>query len=197
MLAGPLLVGVLLLAACGGDDADPAAQESPTVAEAVGAAPADTSGVIDGVDTFDGLSQDHVSATEVDYPLEPPVGGEHNQQWQACGLYTVPVPSERVVHSMEHGAVWIAHQASLTASDFGGLAEQVQGETHLLLAPYPALTSPVVLSAWGAQLRLDDPTDPRIASFIDTYVRRGPEAGTPCSQGGVGSPPDNDGGPLA
>ncbi|HET9972943.1 MAG TPA: DUF3105 domain-containing protein [Streptosporangiaceae bacterium] len=30
-----------------------------------------------------------------------------------CGIYDQPVPNERAVHNMEHGAIWITYQPSL------------------------------------------------------------------------------------
>ena len=34
-----------------------------------------------------------------------------------CGIYDKPVPSERAVHNLEHGAIWITYQPSLPQSE--------------------------------------------------------------------------------
>jgi hypothetical protein len=52
-----------------------------------------------------------------------------------------------------------------------------------------SLSSPVVLTAWGTQLEVDDASDPRVEPFLAKY-RQGeqtPEPGAPCT-GGSGDP---------
>lgn len=55
-----------------------------------------------------------------------------------------------------------------------------EGVPYLLVSPYPGLDVPVVASAWGAQLRLDDANDPRLQACIERYAGEGPEKGAPC-----------------
>ncbi|MFN2606977.1 MAG: DUF3105 domain-containing protein [Acidimicrobiales bacterium] len=143
---------------------------------------------LSAVQTFSGLSRNHVSGT-VDYPQTPPVGGDHAPIWQDCGFYPSPVATEQGVHSMEHGAVWITYQPSLAAKEVAVVRHLAQRTTYVLASPFPNLPSPVVASAWGEQLRLPSATDPRLAAFVAKY-RQGPqtpEPGAPCS-GGAGSP---------
>ena len=42
---------------------------------------------------------------------------------------------------------------------------------YLDLSPWVSntLPSPIVISAWGHQLRLTSPTDPRLQRFVDTF----------------------------
>lgn len=133
----------------------------------------------------------------VAYPYEqytlPPPGGLHFDIWQNCGVYDEPVPTGNAVHSMEHGAVWIAYAPGLSADQTALLQDRVVDETYLLLAPYPNLQSSIVLSAWGVQLEVDDAGDGRIDKFISKY-RLGsqtPEPGAVCVSG-VGDPVDRD-----
>jgi hypothetical protein len=119
----------------------------------------------------------------------PPVGGVHSPVFQNCGIYDQPVEVKNAVHSMEHGAVWIAYHPDLPDADVEALQDQVRGRSYLLLSPYPDLASEVVLSAWGVQLQLDSAADERIAQFISQY-RLGPqtpEFGAACD-GGIGRP---------
>ena len=119
----------------------------------------------------------------------PPVGGVHSPRWQNCGIYDKPVDSKNAVHSMEHGAVWITYQPELDGQSVNTLRELIGDQTYLLLSPYPGLSSPVVLSAWGIQLEVDSVDDERVAQFVSTY-RLGPqtpEFGAACT-GGVGFP---------
>jgi hypothetical protein len=146
-----------------------------------------------GTQVFAEPNHQHVTGT-VHYNRTPPAGGKHNAEWLNCGVYSQPVPNENAVHDLEHGAVWVTYQPSLSAADVLQLQQYV--ETHydgtqryLTLSPYPGLPAPVVASAWGAQLRLTGPGDPRLGAFISHYIggNQGGEKGAPCT-GGVGTP---------
>jgi len=61
----------------------------------------------------------------------------------------------------------------------------VESQDCLLASPYPGLDSPIVASAWGAQIRLDSADDENLERFISSY-RRGPqtpEPGAACTGG--------------
>ncbi|WP_372595162.1 DUF3105 domain-containing protein, partial [Actinotalea sp.] len=92
-------------------------------------------------------------------------------------------------HSLEHGAVWITYRPDLAQAQVDVLTELARGEGYVLLSPFPDLAAPVVLTAWGVQLQVDDADDPRVEPFLVTYVQgeQTPEPGAPCS-GGVGEP---------
>jgi hypothetical protein len=143
---------------------------------------------ISGVQTFKGLSREHVQGS-VDYPQTPPVGGNHNQVPLNCGVYTAPVPPENAVHSLEHGAVWVTYRPDLAAAEVALLTADASGKPYVILSQYPNLPAPVVASAWGLQLKVSRASDPRIAKFISKYAQgpQAPEPGAPCS-GGTGTP---------
>ncbi|HWC11334.1 MAG TPA: DUF3105 domain-containing protein [Acidimicrobiales bacterium] len=140
------------------------------------------------VQTYEGLSNLHV-AGPVQYPQTPPVGGEHAPMWQNCGFYREPVAPENAVHSMEHGAVWITYSPDLAASQVDILRDLAADQTHVLVSPFPGLPTPVVASAWGAQLRLPSAGDRRLRTFVDRYRQssQAPEPGAACT-GAVGTP---------
>jgi uncharacterized protein DUF3105 len=143
---------------------------------------------IEGVTSFGHLTRNHVQGT-VKYAQTPPVGGDHSPVWLNCGIYGKPVPNENAVHDMEHGAVWITYRPGLPAAQLAALKSQARARTFVDLSPYPGLPAPVVVSAWGKQLRLPSAGDPRLEAFISAY-RQGPqtpEPGAPCT-GGVGTP---------
>jgi hypothetical protein len=141
-----------------------------------------------GLQTYSNLARDHV-AGKVAYAQTPPVGGNHSATWQNCGVYSAPVPNEEAVHSLEHGAMWITYRPDLPASDLAALLNDVSGEPYALVSPYPGLPSPIVASAWGAQLKLTTASDPQLKSFINTYKSgsKAPEPGGECT-GGTGTP---------
>src|SRR6266568_5122015 len=147
------------------------------------------------------LSHLHVTGP-VRYSVTPPAGGQHNAVWMTCGVYDKPVPSERAVHNLEHGAVWITYQPSLPQSEVSQLraffgrqtvltpSSGGAGSRYIDLTPYPGLPSPIVVSSWGFQLRLSSPTDPRLQQFVSKFrvsQKYSPEYGAPCT-GGVGTP---------
>ena len=142
----------------------------------------------DGVIEYSGLPRDHSEAPQT-YPQTPPVGGVHSSVWQNCGIYDQPIQNEHAVHSLEHGAVWITYQPDLPQATVDQLRNLVRGHDHVLLSPYPNLPKPVVASAWGLQLPLDDAADPRLSLFISRYESgpQTPEPGAVCS-GGIGTP---------
>ena len=143
---------------------------------------------IEGLQTFSGLSQDHVQTT-VNYPQTPPVGGQHAPAWQNCGYYDAPIGNENGVHSLEHGAVWITYRPDLPASQVETLRALTRSQTHILVSPFPELSAPLVASAWGRQAHLESASDPRLDAFVRAF-RQGPqtpEPGAVCNRG-VGTP---------
>ncbi|HET6445771.1 MAG TPA: DUF3105 domain-containing protein [candidate division Zixibacteria bacterium] len=145
--------------------------------------------VLDGLTRSIGLSRGHDENAEYGDSDLPPVGGIHSGIWQNCGIYDEPVLAKNAVHSMEHGAVWIAYQPDLAEGEVARLQDAVRGEPYALLSPYPGLKSPVVLTAWGIQLELDSAKDGRISDFVDRYQQgpQTPERGASCVDG-TGSP---------
>jgi hypothetical protein len=143
---------------------------------------------IKGVQSFSNLSRQHVNGP-VNYPQTPPVGGEHNPVWANCGVYSQPIQPAQGVHSLEHGAVWITYRPGLPSDQLDIVTQLAEDNTFVLVSPFQDLPSPVVASAWGKQLRLDDAGDERLPVFVRKYVQgpQTPEPGAPCT-GGVGSP---------
>ncbi len=152
------------------------------------AARAEASKPIEGVEQFPALERGHVQGA-VAYAQTPPVGGPHEPAWQNCGAYTQPLQNENAVHSLEHGAVWITYRPDLPAAEIQQLQDLARQSGYRLLSPYPDLPSPIVISAWGYQLKLERADDPRLMRFIQKYELSplAPEPGAPCT-GGVGQP---------
>lgn len=113
----------------------------------------------------------HVTTT-VKYDTTPPTGGNHSPYWADCSgtVYAHAIANENAVHALEHGAVWVTYRDGLPASQVTTLANDVKGQDHVLMSPYPSLKSAVSLQAWGYQLFVDKVTDPRIAQFIGTLA---------------------------
>ena len=146
-----------------------------------------------GTQVFSEKDHQHVTGF-VHYNRSPPAGGAHYAEWLNCGIYTQPVPNPNAVHDLEHGAVWITYRPSLRPLSIAELQQFVTAhydgpQRYLTLSPYPGLPSPVVASAWGAQIRLHGPSDPRLGAFVKHFIggNQGGEQGAPCT-GGAGSP---------
>ena len=122
----------------------------------------------------------------ITYEASPPVGGVHNPVWQNCmgNVYTAQIAKEQAVHSLEHGAVWITYRPDLPKDQVDQLAEKVNGRGYMLMSPYPGLTEPISLQAWGYQLKVDKADDGRIDQFISALRQNASqEEGATCSQG--------------
>jgi hypothetical protein len=134
--------------------------------------------------TVEDYLQQHVEG-DVLYAQIPPVGGPHNSIWQSCGYYAKPIYNWHGVHSLEHGAVWITYDPDLPDKDIAKLKD-LANQSYVLVSPYPGLSSPVVASVWGKQLKLDGVNDDRLEPFIREFRRNpstSPEPNGLCSLG--------------
>jgi hypothetical protein len=187
--AGLALAGLVLLAAaaCGSDGSAGSGDDA-----ADGPAVRDANEGIPGVKAIRITSNDHTQG-RVDYDRRPPAGGDHNPTPAPCGFYREPIADEFVVHTLEHGAVWLAYSPSLSAEDLQVVEDEVDTNTDVIATPYEQLDPgvAVVATSWGRQLPLDSVQDQRLAAFVDQYQNsdQAPEAGVQCPRlrdGGVG-----------
>jgi hypothetical protein len=146
-----------------------------------------------GTQTFTEKSRQHVVG-HVTYDHNPPAGGNHSARWLNCGVYAVAVPNENVVHSLEHGAIWITYMPTLSSVDVQNLRDLAVSmydgpNRYVVMSPYYGLSAPIMVTAWGAQLKLTSAADPRLGQFIDHFrgSPKAPEPGGVCT-GGVGRP---------
>jgi hypothetical protein len=153
----------------------------------------DPSKQIPGVVTQSYPGGQHVGRdTQVAYTHSPPFGGAHDAVWAACNgaVYPQAVRTENLVHSLEHGAIWIAYNPDQVTGDaLEALRSKVDGEPYTLMSPYPGLDQPISLQSWGHQLKLSDPNDPRIDQFIQSLRSNQyqyPEPGASCAALGPG-----------
>jgi len=141
----------------------------------------------DGVKTWKGtLGRTHVTKT-VKYPMEPPVGGNHNQVWMNCNgdVYTKAVNNMNAVHSLEHGAVWVTYNSKASDADVKALAAKVKKTPYTLMSPVEDQKDPIMLSAWGKQRTVTSATDPNVDKFFADFVqgKQTPEPGAACTNG--------------
>lgn len=206
------MIAALLAVACGGSsDSDSAGESAASATETTPATEVpiddtdessmseassnsevsgDTEAEIPGVTVIELGPAAHVDG-DVEYSTSPGAGGDHNPGWQNCGFYTVELPETQAVHSLEHGAVWVAYGPDADSEELAVLEKMIDGSTHLLASPYAGLDSAYVLTAWGRQASIDSLDDPLFTDFLATYMGRGPttpEPGATCA-GAYGIPP--------
>lgn len=148
----------------------------------------DTGGAIAGLKSWDSasLGRNHAPG-DVDYPMTPPVGGDHNASWLNCDgdVYEKAVPDVNAVHSLEHGAVWVTYNTQASDADVTKLAERVRSTPFTLMSPYAGQEGAITLTAWGKQVTVDSADDRRVGQFLTQYVQgpQTPEPGAPCTGG--------------
>src|SRR6476659_7655450 len=131
----------------------------------------------------------HITADQrVAYNRYPPVGGPHDGTWANCNgiVYATAVRTENMVHTLEHGAVWITYNPdTISQADLATLTALVKDQPFTTLSPYPGLDSNISLQAWAHQLKVDSASDERVKQFI-TALRQNrwvyPETGATCQQ---------------
>jgi hypothetical protein len=137
---------------------------------------------VDRLELYPDLDGTHTD-TRVTYDQSPPVGGPHNPAWLNCGVYDEEQQNENVVHTLEHGAVWITYDpASATDDEIDALIE-LAPDTYSVVSPYDGLGNVMVISAWGAQLRFTEVDDPAVTDFLTEFWRSptSPEPNAPCT----------------
>ncbi len=116
----------------------------------------------------------------VAYEQDPPAGGPHSTTPIRCQAYDTPVRNENAVHALEHGAAWITYQPDLDDGEVSVL-EGFARRRDVLVSPYPGQDSPIVLTTWATQLRLDSADEDVIDQFIRALQHRtAPENNVGC-----------------
>ncbi|MBJ6632161.1 DUF3105 domain-containing protein [Streptomyces sp. I5] len=180
VVAGLVAGGVVLVQAQSDDDGGSSAAED---AKSAGKFVTDA----DGVRAWKGtLGREHVTKS-VDYPVTPPVGGDHNPVWMNCDgdVYEDEINPTNAVHSLEHGAVWVTYNGDAPEAEVEALAAKVRKTPYTLMSPVDGQKDPVVLTAWGHQRTVTGAADPAVDAFLEKFVQgqQTPEPGAACTGG--------------
>lgn len=110
---------------------------------------------------------------------DPPVGGPHFPVPLRAGTYSDPVQDGNVIHSLEHGMIWISYNKDLLPAAEVQKLEAIQGahSRDVVLSPRPENTSPISVASWGRLLELDRVDAQAINNFIEVNRDRSPEPG--------------------
>lgn len=143
------------------------------------------------IETFADLGADHLSDAEAagvingtvaapEYNSVPPTSGTHTPAWAQCGIYRQLIPDAVQVHSLEHGAVIIQYTPGRDPADIEALESFARDKaSHIIVAPYGGLATPIVLTAWTVRLQLTGLDLDAIEDFWLHYANEGPER-VPC-----------------
>lgn len=172
-----LAVVLLTIAACGGS------VESTTTDTGLGFP----------VETPEDLGAAHLSPDQVDailrgeaappgYSSVPATSGTHAPLAAPCGIYGEEIPEIFIIHTLEHGAVVVYYKPDevdqATLVEVEELARTMA--THIVVAPYTVMSTPVALVSWGRLAARPSLEVEEVRAFWAEYAQRGPESGIAC-----------------
>lgn len=123
--------------------------------------------------------QSHVSkGTRVTYQSNPPTSGDHWATPLKDGIYDEEKPDEAIVHSMEHGRVWVSYNPSISNEIKDELLNLLKNRSAIILTPREGNDTDIALAAWERLDTFDVEgtlDTQRILDFIKNYLNKGPE----------------------
>lgn len=150
--------------------------------EAAGCTLVEAAASPNAADHSDVSSPDEISPA---WTTDPPTSGPHFGETLVYGAYDEPVQQARMVHNLEHGAVFVQYGDRVPQATVRQLRAFYRDNTKgLLLAPYPALGSEIALGAWnddggdrgtGRLATCPGFDEQAFLAFLDAYQFRGPE----------------------
>ncbi len=116
------------------------------------------------------------------YNTIPPTSGPHDPNPLPYSAYGTQQPDERVVHSLEHGAVLIAYNR-ISDEDLAKLKslrsrypQDKWNEVKIIIEPYPRLEpGTIALAAWNYLDKMSTYDERRILGFVVAHLDNGPE----------------------
>jgi len=135
------------------------------------------------VQSLANLGQDHLDpgGKYSKYNSTPPTSGPHDPTPAPCGVTKEPIPNEVQVHDLEHGVIMVQYQPNLDAGQVAQLEALGRSyDSHVIVAPYPGLPTPVAATAWTKLMNLPNADTGKLKRFIGRYRQKGPEPGVPC-----------------
>ncbi len=120
----------------------------------------------------------HISpgAQHEPYNSNPPTSGPMYEEVGGAGIHDQEVPDEKLVHSLEHGAVVVSYKADLSKDQIDqvkSIYDSVGGRK--ILVPRKNLDVPVALTSWGRLMKLQTIDANQIKAFMDVNNNRGAE----------------------
>lgn len=138
-------------------------------------------------ETFTELKGDHIAegSPRPEYNSNPPTSGPMYEKSTDCKVYTETVKDESVMHSLEHGAVWLTYKDKNDAALAEQLKKIVEDQSKVILSPRAANESKIAVASWNRLLKLDSIDEEKIVNYIKLYKssKEAPEGTGACSMG--------------
>src|SRR3989338_9292633 len=122
--------------------------------------------------------RDHISvgSSHPEYNSNPPTSGPHYAQPTPWGVYQDELKDENVIHSMEHGGIWISYQSGIddeTKAKIEAIGKKYSGS--VVVSPRSTNDSSIALASWGRLEKLSSFDEARILEFIKRNKNKSPE----------------------
>ena len=125
----------------------------------------------------------------LEYPFHPPASGRHYSRWASFRTYSEPVPWGFLVHSMEHGAVVLAHhcegdcsavtaafQAIIDEQGLDPLCRAEDSPSRFVVVPDPELEWAIAAVAWERVYLATCLDMESLRAFVDEVYGHGRES---------------------
>lgn len=125
--------------------------------------------------------RNHVTeGTSVKYKTNPPTSGSHWPDPVLDGVYDRSQPDEGIIHSLEHGRVWVSYKPSIPDSAKETLRTIAKSQVRVILTERQSNDADIAVAGWRRldtfNLNTDGSVDEkRIVNFIIRYRDKGPE----------------------
>jgi hypothetical protein len=125
--------------------------------------------------------------TEIVESFHPPAIGQHFRVWADFGSYPSPVPWGFLTHSLEHGAIVLAHNCENACPEVLALFETLREETEdplcrdhpngnrIIVVPDPELETPIAAVAWGHVYTATCLDEVSLRAFVTEHYAQAPE----------------------
>ncbi len=115
------------------------------------------------------------------YNSNPPTSGPHWPSPAECKVYNEEVPDEAVVHSLEHGAVWVSYK-DIEDKDLVSKLEEIVNKNpgKILLSPRSSNDANIALASWNRLLKIEQFDENQISEFIKSNRSNSPEPLAQC-----------------
>lgn len=127
--------------------------------------------------------REHVADGTVPYgEAEPPTSGAHSSPvpWQA---YEQEIPDMNVIHNLEHGGVYVSYRPDLPQDQVAKIkalftkpfSNPKFSPTKAVVAPRSANGSPIIMSSWNRNLKLESFDEAKMMEYYLRNVGKAPE----------------------